>query len=755
MSRTRTSAATPATRAAQVRRILLAATALPALMAAAPTVAHAQAAPAAEAAEEVVIVSARRREEALQDVPVAVSAVSAAQLEAVGAPDITVLQQATPNATVQVARGSNSTLIAFIRGVGQQDPLWGFEPGVGLYVDDVYVARPQGAVLDIFDIQRIEVLRGPQGTLYGRNTIGGAIKYVTRKLGNEPALRARLALGSYGQVDTVVSGSTPLSDTFRVGAAVADYQRDGYGRNVTTGAEHYNKDVFAYRLSAEWEPTDSFFARLAYDRVEDSSNARHGHRGAPGAGLTTGVAILPDVYDTDAGIGSDNWVFNQGLSLTAEWRLSDALTLKSITAAREGESDTLIDFDTNQAVALDVPARYEDSQFSQEFQALFDFGRITGVAGLYYLDAKAAGAFDTILGAAALTIATSGQVKTESLAAYADVSFELSEQLSVSVGGRYTEDTRTGTVYRQNFTGLRSPLFGNTAAIAGLLRSNYTNSRDFSEFSPRVSASWEFNDALTAYAAYSEGFKSGGFDMRGDAVLTPNTVNGYAPEYVKSLEFGLKGSLFDGRANFAAALFRADYEGQQITRQEATVTGSIASFVDNAGSSRIQGFELEGSARFTDNLGMTFGLGYTDAKFEEFRSFTVVSGVLTPVNLAPTSVFQNTPEWNGNVAFNYTRQLGTRGTLDTTLSASYRSEYTMFETVNPLLDQTEPVTLVDLGVSWTSPDEVLRLTLAGRNLTDERYKVGGYFFGGALFGNVVNSFYGPPRTWTFSIAANF
>ncbi len=144
----------------------------------------AQDAPAARPAGlEEITVTARRREESLQDVPIAVSAFSAERIESTGAPDITWLQQSTPNLTLQVARGSNSTLIAFIRGIGQQDPLWGFEPGVGLYVDDVYIARPQGAVLDIYDIERLEVLRGPQGTLYGRNTIGGAIKYVTKSLG--------------------------------------------------------------------------------------------------------------------------------------------------------------------------------------------------------------------------------------------------------------------------------------------------------------------------------------------------------------------------------------------------------------------------------------------------------------------------------------------------------------------------------------------------------------------------------------------
>jgi outer membrane receptor protein involved in Fe transport len=175
-------------------------------------------------------------------------------LEQTGATDITALQQQTPNATVQIARGSNSTLISFIRGVGQQDPLWGFEPGVGLYIDDVYVARPQGAVLDVFDINRIEVLRGPQGTLYGRNTIGGAIKYVTKRLGDEPEAMLRADLGSYREINALGSLTLPLTDTFAIGGAVARYTRDGYGTNLTTGQEHYNKDITAYRVQRRMDP---------------------------------------------------------------------------------------------------------------------------------------------------------------------------------------------------------------------------------------------------------------------------------------------------------------------------------------------------------------------------------------------------------------------------------------------------------------------------------------------------------------------
>ena len=273
-----------------------------------------------------IVVTARRRDEQLKDVPIAVSALSAERLEQTGAVNITALQQQTPNATVQIARGSNSTLISFIRGVGQQDPLWGFEPGVGLYVDDVYVARPQGAVLDIFDVSRIEVLRGPQGTLYGRNTIGGAIKYVTKRLGNDPSLTARAEVGAYNEHNFLLSGSAPVGQTFAIGGAVATYQHDGYGKNLNTGQDQYDKDVTAYRASAEWTPNDNLFFRLAWDRVEDDSSPRHGHREVTSSdGLWRAPA---GKYDTYAGITGEQKVVTEGVALTGDGRLmnSGALT---------------------------------------------------------------------------------------------------------------------------------------------------------------------------------------------------------------------------------------------------------------------------------------------------------------------------------------------------------------------------------------------------------------------------------------------
>ena len=694
-----------------------------------------------------VIVTARRRDEALKDVPISVSALGEERLEETGASDITALQQQTPNATVQVARGSNSTLISFIRGVGQQDPLWGFEPGVGLYVDDVYIARPQGAVLDIYDVERIEVLRGPQGTLYGRNTVGGAVKYVTSRLSQDPELTLRGAYGSYNQIDLLASGSMPLADNFRIGGALASYQRDGYGENLNTGAEHYNKDVLAGRLSAEWEPREDMSIRLAYDRVEDDSNPRHGHREVAGVGPGAGV---PDsVYDTWAGVGDENSVMNQGFSATVQLDLNDHWTFKSISAWREGDTDTVIDFDNTPAPTLDIPAYYADDQLTQEFQFLFDYDRMQGVLGFFYLDGHAEGAFDTILGNAGIVIGTGGEVDTESWAAFADVNLDLTDRLHLSLGARYTIDEKTGTVFRANYLGAtNSPLLGGTDRAPLLVRTDYTNSKDFSQFSPRVALSFDLNDDMTAYASYSQGYKSGGFDMRGDAVFTPDTVNGYEPETVDSIELGLKGSL--DRLSFAAAVFRNEYNDQQVTTQVPAV-GGIASFVDNVGSSTFVGAEFEGRLRILDNLHANFAVGYLDSDFEEFLRYNLALGVYE--DISDLVVLQNAPKWTGYLGLTWYGDLA-GGELAVTPSIAYRDDYSQFEFPNPVLDQ-EAYSLVDLSVVWTDPSDRYTVGLYGKNLTDEEYRVGGYSFPGALFNDSLIGYYGPPQTVTASLQVKF
>ncbi len=771
--------------------LLVAATSMMALMGTgAPALAQdlAQTSAQADTVSDIdtIVVTARRRDESLMEVPIAMSTQSAEQLDLRGAADITALQRTTPNLTLQVSRGTNSTLTTFIRGIGQQDPLWGFEPGVGLYVDDVYIARPQGAILDILDIERIEVLRGPQGTLYGRNTIGGAVKYVTAKMKGEPTFRARANLGSYGQHDFIFAGSVPLSDTLSVGGAFGLYNRNGYGENLYTGADTNNKDAWSGRLSVEFSPTPDLFFRASADRTEDTSNANHGHREAalPAAyaappitdpfGFDVPAGAFPvqeGVYDTWAGLGDYNKVVTEGISFLAEWTVSEMLTLKSISAYRDGVTTTEgIDFDGTPAPILDIAAPdtvYDDNQFSQEFQLLLSFGGVNGLVGAYYLDASASGGYDTIIGLGAsaipgaptpnLTQGTSGTVDTKSYALFADFDVDITDRLSLSVGGRWTRDEKTGVVFKANYLGLGSPLSGGNGIQIQLL-TDYTNSLVFEEFTPRASLSYALTDEMNVYAAYSRGFKSGGFDMRGDAVATPDTVNGYEPETVDSYELGLKGAFFENRLTLASAVFYASYNGQQVTSQQVNATGSgVVSFIDNVGSSTIKGLEVEGTARFTDALSADFGLGYIDAEFDEYLAYAPnpsASPAYVITDVADSRQFQNTPKWNGNFALNYRYDLGDNGSINLRGGMSFRSLSSMFETPAPEIDQ-EAYQLYDVSVVWTSADDSWRLGVHGRNLGNEKYRTGGYYFPGLAFGDSIIGFYGPPRTITASLEYRF
>ncbi|MEM9300708.1 MAG: TonB-dependent receptor [Pseudomonadota bacterium] len=730
---------------------------------------------------EEVTVTARRRTESLQDVPLAVSAFSGDDLAKIGALELVEVAQSTPNVTLEVARGTNTTLSAFIRGVGQQDPVAGFEAGVGIYVDDVYLNRPQGAVLDIYDVERIEVLRGPQGTLYGRNTIGGAIKYVTRRLDDEPAGKVRFSAGTDSQLDLVLTGSTPVSDTFRIGGSIASLNRDGFGENLNNGLDNYNKDILAGRVSAEWQPSDTFFLRFQADYLEDDSDPRQGHRLT--VGNLTGAPVLDDVFDTRSGLNNPiQSLENYGFALTAEWDINDRYTFKSITAYRDDESFSPIDFDSLPTPDLDVPVVYENDQFSQEFQVLFNGDRWSGVAGFYYLDASAFNAFDVLLAATGDVIGlpglnsfTLGDVDTETWSVFADFTYDLNDQWSFSIGGRYTDDERSSVVNRQTLIGGFSEFFGgNPTPIA--TTSDFDGTESFTEFTPRLSVSYRPNDDHNLYASYSEGFKGGGFDPRGLTTAAPDLDGDgvvsdaevfefmkFEPEQVDSYEFGVKSTLFDGRMTSNVALFFADYEDVQIPGSIALDTdgdGIADEFIGittNAADADIWGVEWEAFAVLANDLGkagselnIAWTLGYINAEFNEYID-------AFGNDVADERVIQNTPEWTASAQLAYEWPVGwfnRSGTVSFINRLSHRDEHSQFETPNPFLDQ-DTFTLWDLSLVWQDDSGQWTAGIHGKNLTDEEYKVAGYFFPTLGLEGTVTTFYGNPRQVTATVEYRF
>lgn len=721
-----------------------------------------------------IVVTARRRDELLVEVPLSVTAISGEQLEQSGALDITEVAENVPNVTFEVSRGTNTTLTTFIRGVGQQDPVAGFENGVGLYVDDVYYNRPQAAVLDIFDVERIEVLRGPQGTLYGRNTIGGAVKFVTRRLEDSPTGQATFRAGSYGQLDGIASVALPLGNSgFYVGGAAALLTRGGYGDNLNlNGFDNYNKDVFAARGTFEYAPNNDIFVRISGDYTDDRSHPRQGHRLIPG--LQSGAPVLDNVFDTRAGLQNPQQrVEARGISGTAEFQITDAIRLRNILAYRDDESSTPIDFDSLPAADVDVPAIYENDQFSEEFQIVYDDGRLAGLLGFYYLDANASTNFDVILGTTGallglpgLTAKTFGDVGTETWSIFGDFTFDLTEQISLSAGGRYTYDRRDARILRQTFLFGPSTDFGGQNPLLIATTSDFNGGDTFREFTPRASISFRPTPDHNIYLSYSRGFKGGGFDPRGQTTAAPDLDGDgdrdqedifnflqFDPETVDSYELGYRASLMNGALNFALAGFYADYTDIQVPGSVGFdgdgdgVNESFVGVTTNAGAATIWGIEFEGNARLGrdlaaagDRLGFTWAMGYINAEYDQFVD-------AFGVDVANQRVFQNTPEWTLSGTLDYSfPAFGGELLIGTTVS--YRSATSQFEVRSPL-DQPG-YALWDASMVWNSDDDHWQLGLHAKNITDERYIVSGYNFinaaGGSTLGRegVLTAFYGDP-----------
>ncbi len=732
---------------------------------------------------EQVVVTARRREELIQDVPGAVSSFSGQQIEQAGIQDVTALADLVPNTTLKASRATNSTLTAFIRGIGQQDPVAGFEQGVGIYLDDVYLARPQGALQDIYDLQRIEILRGPQGTLYGRNTIGGAVKYVTRRLAAQPELNIKATIGEYSEQDLVVRGSFPITDAFRVGATIGTFNRDGFGSNVVTGQDNYNKEILAGRISAEFTPNSSLFVRVAADRTEDDSLPRAGYRLTPGP-APGNEPVLGDNFDTRANLytvlGKPQEVVTEGASLLVEYAINPDLTFKSITAHRKSESTAPIDFDSLNTPLFEAPAFYNDKQTSQEFQLAYTGSRWQGVAGIYYMSANAFNEFDVLFNASGgLSLYTLDDIDTKTYAVYADVNYEITNTLDLSVGGRYTSDEREARIFKRTYLGLAgSPTLGNPNAI-GLPPNTDLGPGDLNrtdeKFTPKIGLGWKAAPGQNVYASYAEGFKGGMFDPRMDLSATggPNTPaslekrKGVEPEEVETFEVGLKSSMNNGRLQTNIAAFYTDYSNVQIPGSVptygpdgTTVTG-FAGSLTNAGKAKIKGLELEGIWRVTDAFTMTGMLGFIDAEYKEWMVANGLTGAAAGlVNIAHAAEFQNTPERQASITGTYEFPVaifGTSGRVALQGTASYKSKVYQSEIVRatgiPALDVNVPqinllaqegYTLFDASVIWTSSNRKYTVGLVGRNLGDKRYKVAGYPFAG--FFNTITAFYGDPRT---------
>ncbi|MEX2497127.1 MAG: TonB-dependent receptor [Woeseia sp.] len=682
-------------------------TALSATLLAFTTTLHAQA-PAADSMFEEITVTAKKREQSIYEVPTAISAFSGAAIEKQGISDLVDVGKFVPNLNVTgFSAGHTSSANPFIRGIGLQDHLITTDPGVSVYVDGVYLGRQVGQNWDLSNIERVEVLRGPQGTLYGRNSIGGAINIITLKPGVGDEARVSLEAGSRGRVNTDFYANRVLTDTLAVSVSGAFKRRDGIGEfpNVARPAADVGqlRDIAA-RLAVQWEPSADFSLLFTAD-ANDGENGLRPYTTlideVPNGGLFQAgfrnSDLAADPFDNNTGQANQTEVTNQayGLSLTAEYAFNNSLRAKLIVSDRHSEYESGLDDDSLEEDFLSFPETGFADQTSVELQVNGEYGDFDFVSGLYFFEEE--GFNDqrpTVFLGFPGTFRLGQEV--ESVAVYANVGYSFSDSLRLAGGLRYTEDEKDATV------NINDGLI-DTAA-----------SRDWDEVSWDVSLSYDLNRRLTGYGSVASGYQSGQFPprpfclfgsldfTRPGNVSQPNCFVANDNITATNYELGLKGTPFEW-LQLAVAAFYTEYS--DLPYQVSTTTGAGFDTRNIIVEQDSVGLEIEGSLALAHGLFVHVTFGTIDVDVDD-----------------PDAVAPLTPEITASVSPEYTFATRNGGNITLRADWSYRDEMFGEPSDDPgrftLIGSRD---LVNFDFSYQSPDERWTVGLYGRNVTDERY----------------------------------
>lgn len=768
---------------------------------------------ASEILEELVV-TARRREEGLQNAPIAISAYTGETLEYRGVTKLDEITRFVPNLTIEnnpsFGGASNSAAI-YIRGIGQKEFLPTSEPGVGLYVDGVYIARSVGAILDLIDIERLEVLRGPQGTLFGRNTIGGAINIttVTPEPGDEFGGEIGAAYGTDDRINLRGALNIPMGDTLAARVSVASFQQDGYV-DRSDGIDLGDDDTITGRLAVAWRPSDRLSLDFRLDATRDKENGPAmellgidftdlsqlnglvaavpppmafvhnittaavgpgqpcAATDAAGNGITSNQNS-PNCYDNryvgkdgkndgTAPARSESDVL--GLSADISYEINDNLTLRSITAWRDLDSEFARDGDHSPHRISQFQDTLEQTQFTQELQLLGTYERMNWIAGIYYFAED--GDNENTLDFTISNFRSGGEFDNKSMAAFAQLTYDFTDQLHLTVGGRYTDESKKfhpdQVIYQNYYAGISQvlpPGHPLAALDAPFLQAgtrilpDLEKELEINEFTPMVNLSYDFADNIMAYATYSEGFKSGGFTQRVfPPVIPPFTappgtpdidlIPTYEPEFVDVYELGFKSTLLDGRMRFNGAIFHTDYDDLQVQ-----VFDSVAPVTENIGSASIDGVELEMQTAPGDGWLVEASLSWLDAGYDEIGTDLTLIG--------SDNEFERVPEWASSVGVSKEFMLNEMGSLVVRVDWSYRDD-TYNDAYNTEILKTDAYHLWDASVRWTNTQEDLSVILSGRNLGDEEFLVTG------VYGTAFQSYEGifdRGQQWLFEVRKNF
>lgn len=737
---------------------------------------------------EEIVVTARQVKESLQEVPVAITALGEAQIEASFSQDLRDLSGFAPNVQISVVPGFNAAAIA-IRGVSTGDIPSTFDPAVSVALDGFYLGHYQAALLDMFDIEQVQILRGPQGTLFGKNTIGGVILVNTKRPGNEFAAEARVRAGNYGRMDIMGAVDIPLSEnTLAARLSVQKFNSDGWFTNVLDGKDIGGQDLTSARAKLLWTPNEDFDALLSFEYARDRSDGPpiintststpdpNGFYGSdvlivPGVLCCRGndnplgdpfkiawvdvkdhVPGLSDQKDTGSGIVEDI----EGLYLNTNWRVANG-ELTTIIGSRSVDSDYYYD-----AVGMAVPAYavmrsiYRDT-WSAEVRFAQDWSdRLNYVAGAYYqdnsLDYENNTALSALLGgpvclcnSAVITspngqrsaaLSGNGEQQVEAIALFAEGSYKLTDATSVTVGLRWSKEDKD---FRLRPIGAAGALFTNNDAII-----EATESESWSDTTYRVGLDHQFSDAVLGYVTFSTGFKSGGFNEQATTIQT--AVLSFDPENAEAFEAGIKSELFDRRLRLNVAAFHNKYEDLQLDSVIPVPESQIGqeSVITNAGSSTAYGLEVEFTALLTDNFYIAGSLGYLKAEYDEYSCDLDRNATNGNEDCSVLSM-KRVPETQGHLEANYDLPISL-GTLGFNANWTYTDEF-FNDIFNSEASVHESVGLLNASINLRAASDRWRVSVFGRNLTDEIYQASGL--------GVANiwsySVYGAPRTYGLEV----
>ncbi|MBS0416488.1 MAG: TonB-dependent receptor [Proteobacteria bacterium] len=661
-----------------------------------------------------IIVTARKRAEDVRDVPISITTLSADQIDKMGARDFRELDGYIPN-MIQVGPESNISPLVSIRGVSSDTRNAGFESGITEYIDGVYTGRPVAWSSELLDVQGLEVLKGPQGSLFGKNAIGGAINITTRKPDKDVRILGEAEIGNFDLARAAGSISGPLvDDTVFGGVSVYKTYRNGIQTNVVNGKRYWNKNDYGGRAQLRFKPNESWDVNLSFDGLKEGLRP---NIETVTAGFGTDAIANPRQISVDAPVFSQRSIY--GMSLNAVYTLPGGTTITSITAQRWNEEEFLSDDDQTAAPLLFSHFKDNERQFTQELRvASPGTGRFRYVAGVYYYNQHALTDRITTApagGLAPVDLAASlyGLLNTHDYAAFAQADYSITDALTLTAGGRYT-DERKNLLFELN--GL--PPFG---IISITPAQRYT--RSDSNFTPTGSLVYKFNPIVNGYVSVSRGFKGGGFNA--DFVSNPQL--GFAPEKMTNYEIGVKAEDTAQRVRGNISFYNMDYKDMQVS-----ILSPIGGFIiANAQSATIRGVEMDAAAALIRGLDVTLAAAYNDAKFDRFDAGT-------------SSRVPDAPKATASFGADYRIPVGT-GSLTLRGEYNYRSDY-LAAASNGTNDPVPGYSLVNARLTYATARDLLRVQLWVDNIADRTYITDRGAPLGGLLGQASVT-YGKPRTY--------